>query len=42
ANQIGWVSQYGHRLQFNSNGLAQCPESGQQYQLQHNIVQLIA
>jgi UDP-2-acetamido-3-amino-2,3-dideoxy-glucuronate N-acetyltransferase len=42
AKQIGWVSQYGHRLQFNANGLAQCPESGQQYQLQHNSVQLIA
>ncbi len=42
AKQIGWVSQYGHRLQFNKNGLAQCPESGQQYQLQNNSVQLIA
>ncbi|MFM2363730.1 MAG: hypothetical protein RLZZ316_2632 [Bacteroidota bacterium] len=42
ANQIGWVSKYGHRLQFNNNGLAQCPESGQQYQLHDNSVQLIA
>lgn len=42
AKQIGWVSQYGHRLQFNANGLAQCPESGQQYRLHHNSVQLIA
>lgn len=31
--QIGWVSEYGHTLHFNSEGLAQCPESGQKYQL---------
>ena len=29
--QIGWVSEYGHRLDFNEKGIAVCPESGQQY-----------
>ena len=31
ARQIGWVSEYGHRLNFDSNGLAICPESEQKY-----------
>lgn len=38
AKQIGWVSEYGHRLQFNNNNLAICPESGQQYKLENNSV----
>jgi UDP-2-acetamido-3-amino-2,3-dideoxy-glucuronate N-acetyltransferase len=33
ARQIGWVSEYGHRLSFDSSGNAICPESGQQYNL---------
>ncbi|GAA4457288.1 acyltransferase [Nibrella saemangeumensis] len=33
ARQIGWVSEYGHRLQFDENKEAVCPESGQVYQL---------
>lgn len=31
--QIGWVSEYGHRLKFDSNQTATCPESGEQYKL---------
>lgn len=31
--QTGWVSEYGHKLTFNDNGLAICPESGQRYKL---------
>lgn len=31
--QTGWVSEYGHKLSFDSNGLAVCPESGQKYKL---------
>lgn len=38
AKQIGWVSEYGHRLQFDNNGIATCPESGQQYQLKNDKV----
>ena len=33
AKQIGWVSEYGHRLEFNDENKAICSESGQQYQL---------
>lgn len=33
AHQIGWVSEYGHRLQFDENGIAFCPETNQEYQL---------
>ncbi len=31
--QIGWISAYGHRLEFDKNGLATCKESGERYQL---------
>ena len=31
--QTGWVSEYGHKLSFNSDGVAFCPESGQKYSL---------
>jgi len=33
SRQIGWMSEYGHRLEFNSEGLARCPESGEEYKL---------
>lgn len=33
AKQVGWMSAYGHRLQFDAQGEALCPESGQTYQL---------
>ena len=33
SKQIGWVSEYGHRLNFNTEGLAQCPESNEDYKL---------
>lgn len=36
AKQIGWMSAYGHRLEFDENGLAACPESGEQYTLKEN------
>jgi UDP-2-acetamido-3-amino-2,3-dideoxy-glucuronate N-acetyltransferase len=38
SRQIGWMSEYGHRLEFNKEGLAVCKESGQQYKLENNIV----
>lgn len=41
AKQIGWVSEYGHRLTFNEQGFAECPESKKTYQLKNNTVQLI-
>jgi UDP-2-acetamido-3-amino-2,3-dideoxy-glucuronate N-acetyltransferase len=38
ARQLGWVSIYGHRLSFNENNMATCPESGQRYELKNNQV----
>ncbi len=33
ARQIGWVSEYGHKLKFDDKGLAICCESKQKYKL---------
>lgn len=41
ARQIGWISEYGHRLEFDPEGKAICPESGQQYVLENNSVKRI-
>ena len=38
SQQIGWVSEYGHRLEFNEAGFATCKESKQQYQLRNDFV----
>ena len=38
SKQIGWVSEYGHRLEFNEIGVAFCIESKQEYQLKNNSV----
>lgn len=41
SRQIGWMSEYGHKLEFNKDGNATCKESGQAYQLQNNSVKRI-
>jgi len=41
AKQIGWISEYGHRLDFNKDGAATCPESGENYILNDNQVQKV-
>ncbi len=38
AKQIGWVSEYGHKLKFNSEGMAQCPETNDTYIIQNGTV----
>lgn len=38
ARQIGWMCEYGHRLAFDSAGIASCPESGEKYKLENNKV----
>ena len=38
ARQIGWMSEYGHRLEFDADGFAICPESKSRYQLINNEV----
>ncbi|MEN8119627.1 MAG: acyltransferase [Bacteroidota bacterium] len=37
--QIGWMSEYGHRLQFDKNNIAVCPESREKYKLENEFVQ---
>ena len=38
SKQIGWVSKYGHRLDFDENGFATCKESKEKYQLKNDRV----
>jgi UDP-2-acetamido-3-amino-2,3-dideoxy-glucuronate N-acetyltransferase len=38
AKQIGWVSEMGHRLHFDEDGIAICRESNETYQLQNNSI----
>ena len=41
ARQTGWMSEYGHKLNFDPNGIAICPESKEKYQLTNNQVKKI-
>lgn len=38
ARQRGWMSEYGHQLNFDAMGRAICPESGEQYVLMNGVV----
>jgi len=38
ARQTGWISEYGHKLQFDDKGFATCPESGEKYSLKDGNV----
>lgn len=38
AKQAGWMSEYGHRLEFDADGNASCPESGEKYTIKDNLV----
>lgn len=41
SKQIGWISEYGHRLEFDEKGIGICPESGEKYQLKNELVHKI-
>ena len=41
AKQIGWMSEYGHRLEFNQEGIATCIESKEKYIIKNNKVNKI-
>ena len=41
SRQIGWISEYGHSLNFNDQGYAICSESKEVYQLKANSVQKV-
>jgi UDP-2-acetamido-3-amino-2,3-dideoxy-glucuronate N-acetyltransferase len=36
AKQVGWVSEFGHRLEIDAHGYGSCPETGSKYQLKDN------
>lgn len=38
ARQNGWISEYGHKLIFDDNGIATCPESRERYRLEDDRV----
>lgn len=38
SRQIGWMSEFGHRLTFDEDGRATCDETGDKYILENNIV----
>lgn len=38
AKQIGWMSEFGHRLEFDNQGMAICEESLQKYKLENGLV----
>ncbi|MDQ2656868.1 MAG: N-acetyltransferase [Bacteroidota bacterium] len=38
ARHAGWMSEYGHKLTFDKNGVASCPESGERYALENGSV----
>jgi UDP-2-acetamido-3-amino-2,3-dideoxy-glucuronate N-acetyltransferase len=41
ARQTGWMSEYGHRLNFDDKGYAVCPESNERYYLENDAVSKI-
>jgi len=41
ARQVGWMSKFGHKLVFNTEGMASCPESDEHYQLNENKLIII-
>ncbi len=42
AKQIGWMSEYGHRLKFDDAGNATCSESGDAYTIKDGVVSKVA
>ena len=38
ARQAGWMSEYGHKLKFDQDGIAVCPESHEKYLLKDGVV----
>lgn len=38
AKQVGWMSEYGHQLIFDENGIAICPESKEKYKIKKGQV----
>jgi UDP-2-acetamido-3-amino-2,3-dideoxy-glucuronate N-acetyltransferase len=41
ARHVGWMSEFGHRLNFDENGIAVCPESNEKFELKNGRVRKI-
>lgn len=41
ARQLGWISKFGHRLEFNDENMAECPESKERYKLEDGKVSVV-
>jgi UDP-2-acetamido-3-amino-2,3-dideoxy-glucuronate N-acetyltransferase len=41
ARQVGWMSEYGHRLRFDEEGVALCPESEEKYRIKDGLLKKI-
>ena len=41
ARQLGWISKYGHRLEFHNGNIAECPESKEKYKLEDGKVSVV-
>ncbi len=41
ARHIGWMSEFGHRLNFDDTGIAECPESKERYRLKEGKIRKI-
>lgn len=41
ARQTGWMSEFGHKLNFGEDEIATCPESGEKYRLENGTVSKI-
>ena len=41
ARQMGWMSEFGHRLEFDAEGIAHCPEGNDTYRLVNNLVEKV-
>ena len=42
ARQTGWMSEFGHKMKFDADGEATCPESGQRYELKNGRVSKVS
>jgi UDP-2-acetamido-3-amino-2,3-dideoxy-glucuronate N-acetyltransferase len=42
SKQIGWISEFGHRLHFDNIGIAHCKESNEKYELKNDLVSKIS
>lgn len=41
ARHVGWMSEFGHQLYFDSSNIAVCPESNEKYKIENNNVNKI-